>query len=115
MARHTDDMNDDVLRGIAEDEANGVLHDYDGEGVASPGYFISEELKARGWSVRDLAHRMGGDAGENELVVGLLMHVEDRNLLLDAETAAQLGKAFGTSAELWTNLDRSWRLGAHPI
>lgn len=28
--RHTDDMNDDVLRGIAEDDASGALHAYDG-------------------------------------------------------------------------------------
>lgn len=34
--------------------------------------FIDEELKARGWTRRDLANRMGGDPAHNELSLQLL-------------------------------------------
>jgi plasmid maintenance system antidote protein VapI len=45
----------------------------------------------------------------------MLIAVHDPNLILDGETAAKLGHAFDVSPEYWTNLDRAWRLGPHPI
>ena len=77
--------------------------------VFPPGVFVAEELEARGWTPRDLALRMGGDPAIDQLTVDMLIHVPDKNMLLDQETANGLGRAFGTSPDLWLNLDRQWR------
>lgn len=77
-------------------------------------YTIQQELDARGWTVRELASRMGG---KNALEVGIheaameifLAGSHDPGLLLGDELEAGLALAFGTSKELWTNLDRSRR------
>jgi len=75
--------------------------------------FLQEEMDERGWTVRDVAMRMGGIT-EHEIVidwctVDLAMHVHDTNLLLDAETAEKLGRAFSVPPEFLVNLDASWR------
>jgi plasmid maintenance system antidote protein VapI len=80
-----------------------------------PGEYLADELKARGWSTADLAERMGGDVDFNQCCVDLLMSVRDPNLMMGAEVAAKLGQALGTSAEMWINLDRAYRLGPHPL
>jgi len=78
--------------------------------VFPPGEYIADELKARGWTTADLARRMGGDnPGMDQLAIDLLIAVHDKNLILDEQTAFGLGRAFGTSARLWINLDRMWR------
>ena len=77
----------------------------------SPGEFIQDELDARGWNTADLARRMGGDLGLNQLTVDMLIAVRDKNLMLGKETAQGLSRAFGVSAEFFLNLDRSWREG----
>ena len=68
-----------------------------------PGEFIEEELEARGWSKGDLADVMGRPA---QLVSTIISG--KRSITL--ETAEDLAAAFGTSAELWINLDTSYRL-----
>lgn len=70
--------------------------------------FIDEELKARGWSRRDLAERMGGDADRNELSLQIL-ELRDPNVFLGEESAAEIGHAFGTGTEIWVNLENTWR------
>jgi plasmid maintenance system antidote protein VapI len=70
--------------------------------------FIDEELKARGWTRRDLAARMGGDAARNELSLEIL-DLRDPNVFLGQESAAAIGRAFGTGAEIWINLENTWR------
>jgi plasmid maintenance system antidote protein VapI len=70
--------------------------------------FIDEELKARGWTRRDLADRMGGDADRDELALQFL-DIRDPGVLLGEESAAAIGRAFGTGADIWTNLDNTWR------
>ena len=75
----------------------------------SPGEFVREELDARGWTTADLAQRMGGDLGVNQLSVELMITVDDKGLLMARETAEGLSQAFGTSVEYWENLDRAWR------
>ena len=77
--------------------------------VFPPGEFIADELEARGWTTRDLAERMGGDADMNQLVVDMLVLVPVKGMLLGTATARQLAAAFGTPAEFWVALDRSWQ------
>jgi len=68
-----------------------------------PGEFIKEELEARGWTQDDLADILGRPVRTvNELVTG--------KRGITPETAKGLGEAFGTSAQLWMNLESSYRL-----
>lgn len=71
--------------------------------VFPPGEFIRDELEARGWEQRDLAEIMGRpERVVSELVSG--------KRSLTAETAQQLGEAFGTSAQVWLNLESAYQL-----
>ena len=71
--------------------------------VFPPGEFIREELEARGWAQSDLAEILGRPlAAVNQIVQG--------KRAVTARTAKELAAAFGTSAELWLNLETSWRL-----
>ena len=74
-----------------------------------PSQFVQDELDARGWTTADLAQRMGGDLGINQLSIELMIAVDDKNFLMARETAEGLARAFGTSVEFWENLDRAWR------
>lgn len=68
-----------------------------------PGEFIRDELDARGWEQRDLAEIMGRpERLVSELIAG--------KRSLTAETAQQLGEAFGTSAQVWLNLESAYQL-----
>jgi HTH-type transcriptional regulator/antitoxin HigA len=71
--------------------------------VFPPGDFIQEELDARGWTQGDLADVMGRPVETvNRLIKG--------RLAITPETARGLGAAFGTSAQMWMNLDSSYQL-----
>lgn len=70
-------------------------------GTASPADFIREELEARGWSQSDLA----AASGLGLQTLGAIM----AGRRITGIVAMCLGQAFGTSAELWTNLDAQWR------
>jgi HTH-type transcriptional regulator / antitoxin HigA len=75
--------------------------------VFRPGEFIREELEARGWSQSALAKILGRPLqAVNEIVNG--------KKAITARTAAELGAAFGTSAEYWLNLETAWQLGQVP-
>jgi HTH-type transcriptional regulator/antitoxin HigA len=68
-----------------------------------PGRILTRELEARGWTQKDLARIMGRPTQAiNEIVKG--------SKQITPETALELGEAFGTSAELWTNLEAQYRL-----
>lgn len=70
--------------------------------------FLDDELKARGWTRWDLAERMGTDPAREVLALELL-ELRDPHVYLGQESAEAIGRAFGTGAELWTNLDTTWR------
>ena len=71
--------------------------------VFPPGDFIREELSARGWTQADLARVLGRPLQSvNQIVNGRKRITE--------QTAAELAEAFGTSAELWLNLETAYRL-----
>ena len=71
--------------------------------VAPPGRIIKRELDARGWTQKDLAEIMGRPPqAVSEIVRGRKQ--------ITPETALQLAAAFGTSPELWINLETNYRL-----
>jgi HTH-type transcriptional regulator/antitoxin HigA len=71
--------------------------------VFHPGEFIKEELEARGWTNVDLAEIMGRHPNQISLIV---RGEQD----ITPETATQLSAAFGTSANVWLNLQNSFDL-----
>jgi HTH-type transcriptional regulator/antitoxin HigA len=69
----------------------------------TPGEYIREELGERGWTQMDLAEILGRPPQVvNEIVAG--------KRSITPETARGLGDAFGTSAQLWMNLEASYQL-----
>ena len=71
--------------------------------VFPPGDFIAEELEARGWTQGDLARILGRPLqAVNAIIRG--------KKAITPETALGLGAAFGTSAEVWLNMETSYRL-----
>ncbi len=77
-----------------------------------PGEFIKDELDARDWDIPELARRMGGDATLNQATVELLIYAPTKEVTLGEETAAQLSRAFGLSAQFFLNLDKQWQANA---
>lgn len=71
--------------------------------VFPPGEFIREELEARDWTQEVLAIILKKPLpAVNEIILG--------KKAITADTARALGEAFGTSPELWLNLERDYRL-----
>ncbi len=71
--------------------------------VTPPGKILSRELEARGWTQRDLAKIMGRP-------VQVINEIIQSKKQITPETALQLAEVFGTSPELWTNLEASYQL-----
>lgn len=71
--------------------------------VFAPGVFVREEMEERGWSQTDLSEILDRPVGlVNELLSG--------KRSISPETARGLAAAFGTSPELWMNLEASYQL-----
>jgi HTH-type transcriptional regulator/antitoxin HigA len=68
-----------------------------------PGDIIREELDARGWTQADLADILGTS-------ISHINEVLNARAGVTAETAKGLAEAFGTSAEVWLNLEARYRL-----
>ena len=69
-----------------------------------PGEYIRDELETRGWTQEDLAAILGRPlSAVNQIIKG--------NKAITPQTARELAAAFGTSAELWLNLENAYRLG----
>jgi plasmid maintenance system antidote protein VapI len=86
--------------------------------------FVCEELQERGWTLDDLASRMGGEFGVNRLALDMLLAFGDhrndtfeRGVILGDTMAAGFANAFGISAEFFSNLDAQYRawLVAHDL
>lgn len=71
--------------------------------VFPPGEYIRDEIEARGWTQRDLA----GVLGRSEPKVSELINGKRA---ITSQTARELAAAFGTSAEVWLNLEMRWQL-----
>ncbi len=68
-----------------------------------PGDYIREELEARGWTQMDLAEILGrAPQTVNEVVTA--------KRSITPEMARDLSRAFGTSAQLWLNLESAYQL-----
>ncbi len=70
-----------------------------------PGEFIKEELEVRGWTQGDLARIIG----RQDSVISAIVNGKRA---VSPEIASELASAFGTSAELWMNLQTSYNLYA---
>ncbi len=71
--------------------------------VFPPGDFIREELEARGWTQSDLAEILGRPFQVVNAIINGRKAITPR-------TARELEAALGPSAELWMNLEISYRL-----
>lgn len=71
--------------------------------VPPPGYFIREELEARGWTQRDLAYVLGVP----EQAVTMILNGKRG---ISADMAKALGGAFNVQAEFFANLQRRYDL-----
>ncbi len=69
----------------------------------SPGYYIREELEAREWTQEDFAEIIGRPlVAVNQIITG--------KRAVTPDTAKALAEAFGTSAQVWLNLESAYRL-----
>jgi HTH-type transcriptional regulator/antitoxin HigA len=71
--------------------------------VFPPGDFIKEEIDARGWTQNDLADITGKS-------VRLISEVVSGRRTVTPDTARALADAFGTSAQLWMNMESAYQL-----
>lgn len=71
--------------------------------VPPPGYFIREELEARGWTQRDLAYVLGVPAQAVNMILSGKRGIS-------ADMAKALGGAFDVQAEFFANLQRTYDL-----
>jgi len=66
-----------------------------------PGYYIAEELKARGITVEDFARHLRIDGWHAERLL-------DGGLRIDEPFAAAIGQLFEVSPDLFLNLQRAY-------
>jgi plasmid maintenance system antidote protein VapI len=84
-------------------------------GVPHVADYIEEELHERDWSVGDLASKMGyktdKEYGVDHLTVQMILALsaKDVTCTIGKPTMEKLAQAFGTSPELFVNLDAAWR------
>ncbi len=69
--------------------------------VFPPGEFINEELEARKWTTARLMMESG-------LTLDTCLDLQACRARISNEIATRLGDAFGTSADLWLNLQRAY-------
>jgi len=68
-----------------------------------PGRTVRREREARGWTQKDLAAIIG----RPEQAISQIVNGEKE---ITPQTAIELARAFGTSAEFWNNLEANYRL-----
>jgi plasmid maintenance system antidote protein VapI len=72
--------------------------------------FIEEELAERGWTIEDLAARMGPShpTEVHLLALELLRDYREPDVKIEGSMANSLSHAFGTSPDLFVNLHANW-------
>jgi HTH-type transcriptional regulator/antitoxin HigA len=73
------------------------------EDLFPPGEFIRDELDARNWTQEDLAIILGRPLKTINQIISAKKQITP-------QTARELAAAFGTSAEVWVNLEGAYRL-----
>lgn len=71
--------------------------------ISPVGEILADELDARGWTQTDFAEVLG-------LPAQFVSEIISGEKEITHESAAQIGDALGTSAELWLNLQNSYLL-----
>jgi HTH-type transcriptional regulator / antitoxin HigA len=71
--------------------------------VFSPGEYLKDELEARGWTQTQFAQIIGRP-------IQVVNEIIKERKSITAQTAASFAAAFGTSPELWMNLETAWQL-----
>lgn len=71
-----------------------------------PGEYISDEIHARGWSVVNLASKMS--RGKKVFSEEDVQNIINGTWKITPDIAFALRHAFGTSVELWTNLQSAY-------
>jgi HTH-type transcriptional regulator / antitoxin HigA len=71
--------------------------------VFPPGEFIRDELEVRGWSQRDLAQII-------ERPLQVVNQIINGKKSVTPQTAVELAAAFGTSPDVWLNLEITYQL-----
>lgn len=79
--------------------------------VFPPGEFIRDEIKARGLTERGFQVLLlaAGCTPAQVCACELAAYVDDKHLIMDADTAGCLAKAFGGDPEYFIKIDRQWR------
>lgn len=83
--------------------------DFDARNVAEafpPGEFIKEELDSRGWTQEQLADLMGQPSS-------VVSNIVNGKRAISADIASSLADVFGTTSQLWMNLESSYQLFLH--
>ncbi len=73
--------------------------------VFAPGEYLRDELVERGWTESEFAQIIGRP-------LQVVSEIVNGKKEITPETAVAIGEAFGTSAELWLNLQMAHRLSA---
>lgn len=83
--------------------------------VFHPSVFIREEITARGWGFYDFLRAAGALEPAGILSWGLYLGAgaEHSDMRMGDSGAAELARAFGTSKELWLNMEKAWREAQH--
>ena len=68
----------------------------------APSEYLRDELEERCWTVADLAEAIGQP-------VHAVAELLDQDTAITAETARALSEAFGTTPEVWLNLQAAYR------
>jgi HTH-type transcriptional regulator/antitoxin HigA len=76
--------------------------------VFAPGEYLKDELEARGWSQIELAEVLGRPPR-------LISEITSGKRAITPETAKGFAAAFGTSAQLWMNLETAYQLSKAKI
>lgn len=69
------------------------------------GKYLLRELRARGWTLTDLAEAMPGDFGKNLCTLEFACVLDDPGVRLGRETAERVASALGQNASTWLGLD----------